>query len=68
MVEQIAKTMFPPTRIARKKIYADIMRREEIVTQVYAEFGFALLHNRSEGVVRPTPRSLPAGKVRKDGI
>ena len=41
------------------------MRREEIATQVYAEFGFALLHNRSEGVVRPTLAVCLPGKCEK---
>lgn len=53
LVEHIAKRC-SPYQDRQEKIYADIMRREEIATQVYAEFGFALLHNRSEGVVRPT--------------
>lgn len=34
-------------------IQEDIMRREKIATQVFAEFGFALFHTRTKGVVRP---------------
>ncbi len=37
-----------------EQIQADIMRREKIATQVFAEFGFALLHTRTKGVVRPS--------------
>lgn len=35
-------------------IREDIMRRERIATQVFAEFQFALLHTRTKGVVRPS--------------
>lgn len=35
-------------------IQEDIMRREKIATQVFAEFGFALFHTRTKGVVRPS--------------
>lgn len=35
-------------------IQQDIMRRERIATQIFAEFGFALLHTRTKGVVRPS--------------
>lgn len=31
----------------------DIMRREKISSQIFAEFGFALLHTRTQGVIRP---------------
>ena len=61
LVEHIAKRC-SPYQDRQEKIYADIMRREEIATQVYAEFGFALLHNRSEGVVRPTLAICLPGK------
>ena len=64
LVEQIAKRC-SPYQDRQEKIYADIMRREEIATQVYAEFGFALLHNRSEGVVRPTLAVCLPGKCEK---
>lgn len=29
------------------------MRRERISSQIFAEFGFALLHTRTKGVIRP---------------
>ena len=35
-------------------IQDDIMRREKIGTQVFAEFGFALFHTRTKGVIRPS--------------
>lgn len=35
-------------------IREDIMRRERISSQVFAEFGFALLHTRTKGVIRPS--------------
>lgn len=38
----------------REMIQEDILRRERLSTQVFAEFGFALLHTRTKGVVRPT--------------
>lgn len=38
----------------REMIREDIMRRERISTQVFAEFGFALLHTRTKGVIRPS--------------
>lgn len=38
----------------RERIREDIMRREEISTQVFAEFGFALLHAKTAGVIRPS--------------
>ena len=34
-------------------IREDIMKRERISSQIFAEFGFALLHTRTKGVVRP---------------
>ncbi len=34
-------------------IREDILRREQIASQIFAEFGFALLHARTKGVVRP---------------
>lgn len=37
----------------REMIREDILRRERISTQVFAEFGFALLHIRTKGVIRP---------------
>lgn len=35
-------------------IREDLLRREKIATQVFAEFGFALLHTRTKGVIRPS--------------
>ena len=34
-------------------IQEDLMRRERISSQIFAEFGFALLHTRTKGVIRP---------------
>lgn len=34
-------------------IREDLMKRERISSQIFAEFGFALLHTRTKGVVRP---------------
>lgn len=34
-------------------IREDILRREQIASQVFAEFGFALFHARTKGVIRP---------------
>ena len=38
----------------REMIIQDLMRREKIATQIYAEFGFALLHCRTKGVIKPS--------------
>src|SRR5699024_4604971 len=35
-------------------IREDLWKREQIATQVFAEFGFALLHTRTNGVIRPS--------------
>lgn len=35
-------------------ICEDIMKRERLSSQVFAEFGFALLHTRTKGVIRPS--------------
>lgn len=48
----IAERMSPYSD-RREMIREDILRREKIATQVFAEFGFALLHTRTKGVVRP---------------
>lgn len=37
----------------QEKIQEDLFRRERIASQVFAEFGFALLHARTKGVERP---------------
>lgn len=34
-------------------IQEDLMERERLGTQIFAEFGFALLHTRTRGVIRP---------------
>ena len=34
-------------------IQEDLMRREQVSSQIFAEFGFALLHTRTKGVTRP---------------
>lgn len=38
----------------QEMIREDIMKREKISTQIFAEFGFALLHTRTKGVIRPS--------------
>ena len=38
----------------QEMIREDIMKREQISTQIFAEFGFALLHTRTKGVIRPS--------------
>ncbi|MDD3253681.1 MAG: BglG family transcription antiterminator [Lachnospiraceae bacterium] len=37
----------------RAMIQEDIMAREKLASQVFAEFGFALLHSRTGGVTKP---------------
>ncbi|MGN0404748.1 MAG: BglG family transcription antiterminator [Bariatricus sp.] len=37
----------------REMIREDLMKRERLASQVFAEFGFALLHTRTKGVIRP---------------
>ena len=43
-----------PYRDRGTMIQEDLRRREKIASQIFAEFGFALLHTRSRGVVRPS--------------
>ena len=43
-----------PYRDQGEMIQEDIRRRERISSQIFAEFGFALLHTRTKGVVRPS--------------
>lgn len=43
-----------PYRDRQVMIQEDIEERERLGSQVFAEFGFALLHTRSRGVVRPS--------------
>ena len=45
--------LLSPYADQRECIFKDIMYREQISSQVFAEFGFALLHTRSQGVIRP---------------
>lgn len=42
-----------PYHDRQRKVQEDLMARERLGTQIYPEFGFALLHTRTEGVVRP---------------
>lgn len=42
-----------PYRDMGEMIREDLRRRERIASQVFAEFGFALLHTRTKGVIRP---------------
>lgn len=44
---------FSPYSDRREMIREDLMHREKISSQVFAEFGFALLHTRTKGVTRP---------------
>ncbi len=44
---------FSPYLDRQEQIREDIMRRERIASQIFAEFGFALLHTRTKGVIRP---------------
>lgn len=37
----------------REQIVEDLWQRERITSQIFAEFGFALLHARTKGVTRP---------------
>ena len=43
-----------PYRDRGEMIQEDIRKREKIASQIFAEFGFALLHTRTKGVVRPS--------------
>ena len=43
-----------PYSDCQEMIREDILRREQIASQVFAEFGFALFHARTKGVTRPT--------------
>ena len=37
----------------QEMIREDLLKREKISSQIFAEFGFALLHARTKGVIRP---------------
>ena len=43
-----------PYRDRQVMIQEDLEKREKLGSQIFAEFGFALLHTRTKGVVRPT--------------
>lgn len=43
-----------PYKDRGEMIQEDIRKRERIASQVFAEFGFALFHTRTKGVVRPS--------------
>lgn len=45
--------MASPYNDRRTMIQEDLKRREKISSQIFPEFGFALLHTRTKGVVRP---------------
>ncbi|MFI3212723.1 MAG: BglG family transcription antiterminator [Eubacteriales bacterium] len=52
LLENIASTL-SPYEDRQEVIQFDLLEREKIATQIYGEFGFALLHARSQGVVTP---------------
>lgn len=43
-----------PYRDRQMMIQEDLERREKLGSQIFAEFGFALLHTRTRGVIRPS--------------
>lgn len=53
LVRAIAGEM-SPYQDRREAIQRAIHAREQLGSQIFAEFGFALLHTRTEGVTRPT--------------
>lgn len=53
LVAAISRNM-SPYRDRQTMIQDDIEERERLGSQIFAEFGFALLHTRSKGVVRPS--------------
>lgn len=52
LLEMIGKK-FSPYQDRGEIIQEDLRRRERMVSQIFAEFGFGLLHARSRGVIRP---------------
>lgn len=52
LITCIARRMSPYLD-RQEMICKDLMHRERISTQVFAEFGFALFHTRTKGVIRP---------------
>lgn len=53
LVEAIAEKM-SPYRDRQAMIQEAIEEREKLGSQIFAEFGFALLHTRTKGVTRPS--------------
>lgn len=53
LVETIGRSL-TPHEDQQKLVREDIMHREALGTQIFADFGFALLHTRSKGVVKPS--------------
>ncbi len=53
LVAAISRNM-SPYRDRQMMIQDDIEERERLGSQIFAEFGFALLHTRSKGVLRPS--------------
>lgn len=49
-----ASEILSPYNDRRLKIQEDLKRRKELGTQVFPDFGFALLHCKTEGVLRPS--------------
>ncbi|MDO4338739.1 MAG: BglG family transcription antiterminator [Eubacteriales bacterium] len=43
-----------PYRDRGEMIREDLRKREKVASQIFAEFGFALLHTRTKGVIRPS--------------
>lgn len=46
--------MLSPYHDRRRQIQEDLIRREKLGTQVFVDFGFALLHTKTKGVVKPS--------------
>lgn len=53
LVRDISRKM-SPYQDRQEKIQRAIEAREKLGSQIFSEFGFALLHTRTEGVTRPT--------------
>lgn len=55
-MEEIRRMIYQYERIPKKQKEADefSIQLEQISTQVFAELGFALLHTRTQGVIRPS--------------
>lgn len=46
--------MLSPYHDRRRQIQEELVRREKLGTQVFVDFGFALLHTKTKGVVKPS--------------